>query len=448
MDVILSKTFYVENLGCFRNQVDAEYIIASMEGAGYTAVDEPSGAQAIVVNTCGFIESAKQESLDTFFELRQGYPEAKIILAGCLAQRYGDELLEMLPEADGIFGNKAPELLPQIMDKVEQGERVSFFPQELTTSPRRRNLLSQAGTAFLKVAEGCIHKCTFCAIPNIRGHLVSRTIPEVLQEFDELRDRGIFEFNLIAQDLASYGREADKNGFLVPLLEQMLARPGNFWIRPFYIHPDTFPEGLLELMKADSRLLPYFDLPFQHADQKVLTLMGRHGNKEKYLDLVSSIREALPDSVLRSTFLVGFPGESRKDFEELLDFQAKAKLDWVGVFTYSREEGTASFRLQDEKAYEAGKKEAHKRKTILEHRQQKITEAQLERWVKKDLEVFIEEPMEGTNLYLGRAWMQAPEVDGLIVLHGKNEQALVPGQVVKARIVGVRGVDLEASQID
>ncbi len=443
----MSKNFYLENLGCFRNQVDAEYIIASMEQSGYTLVKDSSEAQTIVVNTCGFIESAKQESIDTFFELRKAHPDAKIIVAGCLAQRYGDELLEMLPEANAIFGNRAPELLPKIMEQVEKGERVTFFPQELTTSPMRKNLLSHARSAFLKIAEGCIHHCTFCAIPKIRGQLVSRTIDDVLREFDELLARGIFEINLIAQDLASFGREQGGPGNLVELLTRMLERKGHFWIRPFYIHPDTFPDGLIELMQADSRLLPYFDLPFQHADARILKMMARYGDKEKYLELLKRIRTALPHAVIRSTFLVGFPGENRKDFGELLDFQEKAQIDWVGIFTYSREEQTASFRLQDDDSFEKSKPEAKRRKTVIEHRQSKITEALLARWTGVEMDVLIEERVEGSDLYLGRSYLQAPEVDGLIVLKGLSNAPLSPGAVVRARINAPKGVDLEAEQI-
>lgn len=442
----LERTFYIENLGCFRNQVDAEYIMASMESAGYRHVTSPAEASTIVVNTCGFIESAKEESINTFFDLRQAYPEAKIVLAGCLAQRYGEDLLGMMPEADAIFGNRAPELLPKIMDKVEQGQKVTWFPSELSTSPERRNLLSGPRTAFLKVAEGCTHKCTFCAIPAIRGKLVSRPMAEVLREFDALLARGIFEINLIAQDLASYGYDRDRQGELVPLLAEMLKRPGQFWLRPFYIHPDSFPAGLVDLCAADSRLVPYFDLPFQHADARILKLMGRTGSKEAYLQLVRDIRSKLPRSVIRSTFLLGFPGETRKEYSELLDFQEKAQLDWVGFFAYSREEDTASYQLQTDETYEKSRPEAKKRKTVMERRQHAITEARLQAWAGTELDVLVEEDM-GEDLYLGRSWLQAPEVDGLMVLHGRMDRKLQPGDVVRAKVVAPRGVDLECTQV-
>jgi len=452
----MAKTFHVENLGCFRNQVDAEYIISSMQEAGYEHKEEAGEAATIVVNTCGFIESAKKESIDTFFALRQANPNAKIVLAGCLAERYGKELLEMMPEADAVFGNKAPEQLVQIMDKVEQGERVSFFPTELTSAPKRRQLLSHARSAFLKVAEGCIHHCTFCAIPKIRGPLASRSADEVLAEFDELLARGIFEINLIAQDLASFGMDSGirrsqgahgvEGSALVALLRRMLERPGHFWIRPFYIHPDTFPEGMIELMQSDARLLPYFDLPYQHADAKVLKMMARYGSKEGYLAQIARIRTALPQAVIRSTFLVGFPGEDSAAFNELADFQEKAQLDWMGVFTYSREDQTAAYRLQSDDEFDKTMVAAKRRKAKLEKRQQEITEARLDRWIGQTLEMIVEEAVQGTNLHLARAFLQAPEVDGLVVLHAAGDAPLAPGAVVKARVTGRNGVDLEAQQ--
>lgn len=439
-----SKTFYIENLGCFRNQVDAEYIIASMEQAGYTHLESPEGASAIVVNSCGFIESAKEESLNTFFELREAYPQAKLILAGCLAQRYGEDLKADLPEADAIFGNRAPELLPQIMSRVQEGEKVTWFPEEYAQAPRRQKFLSHKRSVFVKIAEGCIHHCTFCAIPKIRGSLISRPFDDVVKEIHELIDQGFFEINLIAQDLASFGLDRGKESELVPLLKEVLKKSGSYWIRPFYIHPDTFPEGLIELMQTDSRLLPYFDLPFQHAHGTVLKKMARHGNPETYLELINKIRTALPHAVIRSTFLVGFPGENTLEFQALLKFQEEAKIDWLGIFTYSREDGTSSFRLQTEEAYEKSQKEAHKRRVVLERRQNEITAQALDRSIGRVVEVLVEEKVADSELYLGRSYMQASEVDGLIVLHGRNLQA---GDVVMAEIFKRNGVDLEARQV-
>lgn len=443
--MVKEKTFYIENLGCFRNQVDAEYIIASMEQAGYTHLNEPEGASAIVVNSCGFIESAKEESINTFFQFREAYPESKIILAGCLAQRYGNELSDMLPEADGFFGNRAPELLPQIMKDVEEGKKPSFFPQELTTAPKRIKFLNYKKSAFVKIAEGCIHHCTFCAIPKIRGGLVSRNFDDVVREVNELLDEGIFEVNLIAQDLASFGLDRGSEKEIIPLLRAILKRPGNYWIRPFYIHPDTFPEGLIELCQEDSRLLPYFDLPFQHANQKVLKMMARYGNSQVYLDLIQKIRTALPQAVVRSTFLVGFPGENTLEFQELLDFQEKAQIDWMGVFAYSREDGTSSFRLQTDEAYERSQKDAHKRKVVLERRQNEITAKRLDLWLGRTVQILIEEPIEGSDMYLGRAFFQAPEVDGLTVVHARA--GLVAGELVTGEIFKRNGVDLEAREV-
>jgi ribosomal protein S12 methylthiotransferase len=286
------------------------------------------------------------------------------------------------------------------------------------------------------VAEGCSNRCNYCAIPLIRGSLSSRPRGEVLDEIRGLVGRGIRELILIAQDLGSYGTDAAGARGLVGLLEGVRRIEGDFWVRMLYIHPDRFPEGLVELVASDRRFLPYFDLPFQHASPRILTAMGRRGDPGGNLALVRRIRENLPRAVIRSTFLVGFPGETEDDFEALLAFQQAAALDWLGAFTYSREEDTPAWALGGRVA----KKAAEERKAAVETAQVPLTEAALDRHVGSSLDVLVEEPFEDGQFSLGRAYLQAPDVDGLVVLHG----SFAPGSVVPARITRRNGLDLEA----
>lgn len=437
----MGKTFYIEQLGCFKNQVDAEYMITALTEKGYTRAETAEKAELILVNTCTFIESAKKESIEAFFQLRKARRDAKIVMTGCMAERYGKDLAEMVPEADGIFGNRDPQRIVDIADDVLAGKKVEYFPPNMKKAPRRKDFLSLKNSVYVKISEGCSNACTFCAIPKFRGTLSSRSFDDVAAEIEGLIDSGVKEINLIAQDLASFGLDRGQEDF-IPLLERVLKKPGDYWLRMLYLYPDRFPEGVLNLAKHEKRLLPYFDLPFQHASGRLLKLMGRRGDDVEYLDLIGRIRDTVPDAVVRSTFIVGFPGERDSDFETLLDFQQKAKIDWMGVFTYSREEGTPAYRMQSEDAFELFRPQADKRKAALEDAQNEITAASLDRWVGRELEVLIEEPIQGSAMGLGRSFLQAQEVDGLVVVHGEG---LTPGQVVKTHVTKRNGVDLEAT---
>jgi len=440
-------TFTIESLGCAKNQVDSEQIIAHLERAGLQWVAEPEQAEAVIVNTCGFITSAKEESIRVALELKSRFPGKKILLAGCLVARYGEELRRALGELDGFVGLRDSRGLERLLRAG--AARPASLPG---FTPAGRHLLSYPGSAYLKIAEGCGNRCSYCAIPLIRGPLVSRPLAEVVQEARELLAAGVRELVLIAQDLASFGTDRVAEGGAKPamdggqggsrlpdLLRELLSIPGEFWLRCLYIHPDHFPEELLELA-TDPRLLPYFDLPFQHASPQVLRRMGRSGSAESYLDLLARIREALPHAALRSTFLVGFPGESEEDFRLLLDFQREAELDWAGFFAYSREEGTAAYGLGPR----VPGKTAEARRCQLERAQEAITARRLERRVGEELDVLIEEPVQGEALALGRAYLQAPEVDGLVVLKASGLEA---GVLYRARIDRRNGVDLEGSLV-
>jgi len=434
------RLFHVESLGCAKNQVDSERMIAALEAAGWR-VASPEEAQVLIVNTCGFISSAKKESIETSLELKQRHPGKKVIMAGCLTERYGQALAGELPEIDGFLGNRDPSRIVELVEGGDEGRGPTVTAEPASRAagapPReyeRVHLLSFPGSAYLKVAEGCANRCTYCAIPLIRGDLASRTVSDVAREARGLLDRGVRELILIAQDLGSYGR--DLGAPALPALLRELARlPGDFWVRLLYIHPDRFPDEILDLLAADARFLPYFDLPFQHASPKILRAMGRRADPRPNVDLVARIRARLPGAVIRTTFLLGFPGETDEDFQRLLEFQEEARPDWMGCFTYSREEDTAAYSMKGRVSAAT----ARERKSEVERRQVPITARALDAAVGRTLDVLIEERVEGSGMSLGRAYLQAPDVDGLVVVR----RSLAPGSRVAVRMDRRNGVDLE-----
>jgi ribosomal protein S12 methylthiotransferase len=481
------KAYWLDPYGCVKNQVDAETMMASLNAAGWRAAAEPAGADLIIINSCAFIDSAKQESIDAVLTYRKHFPDKKILLAGCLAQRYAPELAGSFPEADGFFGNAgdlaavagaAAAVLEGRGDGGAGNAAAVPAPPAGAASAAAcaagdRPLLSLPGSAYVKITEGCDNRCTFCAIPLIRGGLRSRPIPEVIAECKRLLERGVRELCLIGQDLGSYGRDravrsvpAGNSGpavgsdtvmgsgtavdagagapagggaaALMALLEELSRLEGRFWVRLLYIHPDNFPLPILDLCRRDRRFLPYFDIPFQHASTAILRAMNRRGSAGSYLELIANIRAAAPGACIRSTFLTGFPGETEADFAELLRFQERAELEWAGAFTYSREEGTPAWGMKNRVA----KKTALRRKKELEERQIPLTLRRMERFVGKTTEVLVEEKVEGEDgLFLGRLPCQAPEIDGSAVI--SSEQNLEPGVLYPGRIFARAGIDLE-----
>jgi ribosomal protein S12 methylthiotransferase len=431
-------TFYIESLGCAKNQVDSEYLIANLEARGLRWIENPEAAQIIIVNTCGFITSAKDQSIQTALSLKDSFPQKRVIMLGCLVQRYRAELEREMGEIDGFVGLKDMDTLLHLVRGEEDGQRGSVKTGK-TPNQSRSRFLSFPGSAYVKVAEGCSNHCSYCAIPLIRGELASRPAKDILEEIEELLDHGIVEIVLIAQDLASYGKDRGGGG-LVQLVKSILRIEGKFWLRLLYLHPDHFPAQLLDVTAADPRVLPYFDIPFQHASPTILARMNRSGSADAYARLVRGIRGRLPDAVIRSTFLVGFPGEGEEDFQRLLSFQRDCPLDWVGVFTYSREEGTPAYQMKGRVRSAV----AEARRAAVEEAQMGISERLLDRQVGRILDVLVEERIEGERLYLGRAYLHAPEVDGLVVIKAEH---LEPGRIYPARIEARAGIDLEASVV-
>lgn len=437
------KKIYIESLGCAKNQVDSEVLLTIAKEKGYVRVTEAKDADLIFVNTCGFIESAKEESINTFFALKGAYPDAKIVLGGCLAQRYAEEL--ELEEADAIFGNRDLAAFSDVLDSLDKGDDQIVLKPEYPDPDRekdeREEYLSMPRSCYLKISEGCDHRCSYCAIPIIRGGLRSRSEDRIIDEARELIRKGFFEINLIAQDLGAYGTDFDGKSHFCDLLTKLASLEGDFRLRLLYIHPDTFPEELISIVKNSEKIIPYFDIPFQHSSERVLRKMRRFGNTEKYLALINRIRSEIPEAVIRTTLMLGFPGEEREDFDELLSFVRQARFDWMGSFLYSREEDTPAFDMRDEKAHEKAVKRAARWKNELEELQSAITEERLQGFVGKKYTALVEENIQGEDLSIARIYSQAPEVDGLTVIMGEG---IAPGDVVEVGIRAVRGVDLEA----
>lgn len=363
---MLTKSFFIDLHGCAKNQVDAEIIYGLLYELGWRWVDEPSDAQLIIINSCGFIEDAKKESINSIIELRNRCPDAKIILAGCLAERYADIFASEMQELDGVFGNGNLFALPSLLNSIFDGDRSLHKKAPLIKPPQfgiscgeRPRLFNFRSVAYIKITEGCNNNCTFCAIPLIRGCLRSRPIEQIIAEIKVLIEKGVYEFNLVGQDLGVYGMEESEVGLndnsnepspLSLLLKAIKKLAGRFVIRLLYIHPDHFPLDILPIMTSDARFLPYFDIPFQSGSDKIIKKMNRKGSYDAYLKLVAKIKEAFSASfycmaVIRTTFLVGFPGESDEDFAKTHQFLKELKCLWSGVFTYSKEEDTKAFSM-------------------------------------------------------------------------------------------------------
>jgi len=431
--------YFLDPFGCVKNQVDAETIMAHLNNAGWSAAEDPADSDLVIVNSCGFIESAKQESINAVLLWRKQYPDKKILLSGCLAQRYMKDLPESLPEADALFGINDLEKITEAVIPLFPKSPSPSVPQSLLRSnvaPSSRPLLSLPGSAYVKISEGCDNNCSYCAIPLIRGPLHCRSPEDIVQECKGLLERGIRELCIIGQDIGSY---ASGGWGLVELLDTIAQLPGDYWLRLLYMHPDHFPLPLLDLMEKDSRILPYFDIPFQHASQKILAMMNRSGSAETHLALVKTIRAKLPHAVIRTTFLVGFPGETDEDFASLLAFQEKLRPDWLGCFAFSREEDTPAYSMKGR----VPKKTAAARKREIEEKQIPIAEKNADRFVGQNLKVLLEERFEGDDLWLGRLYCHAPEVDGAAVIVCEQDGGVKAGEIRPCRVIARRGFDLE-----
>lgn len=445
-------TFFIDNHGCAKNQTDGELLCGYLEKAGFAYTENADLADFIIINSCGFIQSAKKESIDAVYSVKANYPRAKIILAGCLAQRYAQVLSESMPELDGIFGNGDLSKITQYMKSIQtcgnSPLKPAIYPQKGICEGDRPRIFNYKGSAFVKITEGCSNNCSFCAIPLIRGPVRSRPVKNIVREIKELLADGIYEINLIGQDLAAFTTEEEHKGSaLLYLLQQLSALQGNFIIRTLYIHPDHFNTDILEVYQKDKRILPYFDIPFQSGDDNIIKAMNRTGTAAGYLELVKTIRSKLPQAVLRTTFLTGFPGETEEAAQNTMEFLKALNPNWSGCFAYSREEDTPAYTFKNR----VPARLAAKRAEALQELQSRLTASHNQKYTGQELDVLIEEIIESEDegLAIARAWFQAPEVDGNVVvrydLDSTEQCALIaPGKVVKVKILSSTGLDLDS----
>jgi ribosomal protein S12 methylthiotransferase len=435
-------TVYLTSLGCPKNRVDSEVILGCLMNAGYKPVAEPLEARLIVVNTCGFITSATEESIETILELAQAKKLGKcefLVVAGCLPQRYGHKLVKSMPEVDLFVGTSSFVHLVHILTDHQKNDAQRLIlepPRFLMTAKTPRTLSAPFYSAYLKIAEGCSNRCSFCTIPAIRGPYRSRPLKDLLQEAEWLASRGVIELNLVAQDTTAYGTDLVPASCLSDLLAD-LARIGKFqWIRLLYGYPQKIDGKLLETMGSHEAICKYLDVPLQHVSAHLLEAMGRSGSAGEFLELLCLIRQYLPEVTLRTTLIVGFPGETEKDFQELYDFVERARFQRLGLFAYSPEKGTRAALLREpvEESVKIHRVQA------LATLQEKISLDYNSRLVGTAQPVLIEGISDESDLLLqARLASQAPEVDGCVLI---NKGFGKVGEIVLARITEAHPYDL------
>ena len=405
-------TFFIESLGCYKNLVDSEIVVDNLIKSGFKMVKSPQDANFLIVNTCGFINDAKEESVDTILNLASIKGNKKLIVTGCLSQRYGKELKSLIPEIDILLGanqwDKITELVREDKDDYSQNELYQY------SYPIVKRYLEPPHLAFVKISEGCSNNCAFCTIPSIRGAYRSRKMEIISEEVKKLVRKGVKEINLISQDSSFYGLDLYKEKKLFDLLTILDKIPGDYWIRLFYQNIDLFDNRIVGLIKDSNHILPYFDIPVQHYSDRIINLMNRGSNSERIDTVFSLIRETIPDSIIRTSLIVGFPGETRKDFNMLTRFLAKDHPDRVGIFTYSDEEGTSASLLPNKVSEPAKKRRLKKLIDI-------AAENSLSRnlsLIGKKLRVLIDS-REG-DIYIARSKYDAYEVDDSIILEEQN----------------------------
>ena len=431
---------WLTTLGCAKNQVDSEKVTGVLHAAGYEDAASPESADVVMVNTCAFIEPARRESVDTVLELAEAKrSDAKLVVLGCMAQRYEQELIEALPEADAVIGlDRYPELVGRL-DQLTQWQPLQIRPLQKSAMDilyETRRPTPTTPYAYVKVAEGCDKLCTFCAIPQFRGKQRSRSRENIVAEVAGLVEAGVREIVLVAQDLAAYGRDVGDKGGLRALVDEVAVIPGLRWLRLYYLYPGEIRPTLIELMAETSTVANYFDLSLQHSSHRLLRAMKRPGSGHGHMELIHSIRAAAPDAALRSSFIVGFPGETEDDVESLAGFLESAQLDWVGLFPFSAEEGTRAAHYEGQIDHD----EIMERMRHLQAIQDDITQSCNASQIGRRVEVLVDQVEDGQSV--GRSYRQAPEIDGVILLNRG-----LPGEWLRAEVQGAFGTDLEAKVI-
>ena len=420
------------SLGCEKNLVDSESILGFIDKDSIEFVSELEDADIIIVNTCGFITSAKVEAINTIYEALTYKPKAKVIVCGCLVERYYDDLVKGISDVDLWIPIRDYHNFGALFSKlVKDNYYIDKAPDE-----RRRVLSTPKHLAYVRISDGCNNRCSYCAIPLIRGNFRSRNTNDIIEEVEQLVKEGRKEICLISQDLTRYGSDL-KDMSLAKLLKEILKIKGDYVIRLLYLYPDEITDELIETIRDNEKILPYFDIPIQHASNKLLKLMNRRGTKEEIISLISKIRNTVKDAVIRTTIIIGFPHESDKDHKELLEFIKEMKFDHLGAFTYSKEEDTASFNM----TMQVSKKVKEARYNELLETQKWVSLKQNERYLNNTYDVVIEDYDEESGMYVGRGYMMAPDdIDGAIYI--KSDKELAVSDIVKVKITEVDFYDL------
>ncbi len=428
------------SLGCPKNQVDAELMLSKIEKAGFNIVDVAYEADVVIINTCGFIEDAKKEAIDNIFEMVELKNEgsiSKILVTGCLAERYKDEIFAEIPEVDGVIGLGANADIVDAINSVVNGEKVGSFPEkERMPLGGERLLTTPQHWAYLKIADGCSNCCTYCAIPAIRGAFRSRPMEEIIAEAEKLAHDGTKEIILIAQDTTRYGLDLYDELKLPELLRKLNNIDGLEWIRMLYCYPDRITDELIDTMAECEKVLHYIDLPLQHADGRILKAMNRTGDRDSLEALIDKIREKMPDVVLRTTFITGFPGEDEEAFSNLAEFADDIMFDRLGCFAYSAEEGTPAAEFENQVDEEVRK---HRADVIMEQ-QFDVFQYKQKKLIGTIVKCMVDGYDAYTDSYYGRTWMDAPEIDSAVYFTGKGEYG--EGDIVDVEIFDVNDYDL------
>lgn len=436
----MNNKVFLSSLGCSKNLVDAEIMMGILKERGYEQTPNLEDASIAIVNTCGFIESAKEESINEILEIAQAKQEAQLkylIVTGCLSQRYSADLKKEMPEVDAFLGTSTFESIFEIIGDVSEGKKMEYIldPNEKKYPENLPRLTSTPKyMAYLKIAEGCDNHCTYCIIPKLRGKYVSRDVEDIVKEAKELADAGVKELIVIAQDTTKYGIDLYGKKMLAKLLEELCKIENVSWVRFLYAYPEDVERELLEVVANNPKICPYFDIPIQHCNSRILKLMNRQVTKEELLEKINMIREVLPHAILRTSLITGFPTETDEEFEEMIEFVKEVKFDRLGVFTYSREEDTPAAKLEGQIEEE-----------VKEDRKGRIMETQMQVSLNRNLskvgtivEVLVEE--EEDEFYVGRTKEDVPEIDGVVFI--KKDVSLTMGDIVKVEVTEALEYDL------
>lgn len=428
------------SLGCSKNLVDTEVMLKLLADAGHEITPDETVADIIVVNTCGFIQSAKEEAIENILDvawLKKNRSLKGIIATGCLAERYREQIMTEMPEVDAVLGTGSYHKICEAVDAVAKGEKyTSFLDKEESPLGGERVLTTPEYTAYLKVAEGCDNRCTYCAIPLIRGKMRSRTMEDIVNEAKELEALGVKELNLIAQDTSRYGLDLYGEYKLHELIQKICAETKISWIRLLYLYPDKITDELIAEMRDNPRVIKYADVPVQHISDKILASMNRHGDGATIRDCIARLRREIPDIVLRSTAIVGFPGETEEDFAELCEFVKEVEFDRFGAFAYSEEEGTAAAEFEN-KVDEQTKQDRY---DVLMSVQLAVSEKKLEKQVGKKIEVLCEGFDTVAGVHFGRSRADAPDVDGKVYFTAPKK--IRAGRFVEVKVTEAMDYDL------